>query len=216
MFRPADVRFAALLILFSCILGNDATAGPVSAVTLSPTDVARFHEALAEKGMSDKWEGDPIPLASEELRAAYPGVKFLYTFKSAPLPPGAPMPELIASHQRAMEAYEKKSLRITIGINDKGFARAFKTPADFNVGLRPITTDAEAKMAAAAILSLIDVDEIGPSALSAEEVSVTKSSEGWTCRVAQVKGVIGMVTFDQKGHCISATKSLNYSVPVPP
>lgn len=216
MFTPAVVRLAALLVLSSCMLGNHAAAAPVSAAPLDPTDVARFHEALAEKGMSDKWRGDPIPLASEELRAAYPGVKFLYTFKPAPLPPGAPMPELLAAHQRAMEDYEKNSLRITMGINDKGFARAFKTPADFNVGLRPVTTDAAAKVAAAAILSLIDADEIGPSALSADDVSVMKSGDGWICRVAQTKGIKGTVTFDGNGRCTSAEKGLNFTPPVPP
>ncbi len=216
MSRPVIRCFAALLVLSACTFGNNASAGPVSAVALDATDVARFHEALAEKGMSDKWEGDPMPLASEELRSAYPGMTFLYTFKPAPLPPGAPMPELIAAHQRAMEAYEKKSLRITMGINDKGFARAFKTPADFNVGLRPVTTDKAAQVAAAAILSLMDVDDVGPSAISAADVSVTKSSEGWTCRVSQARGIKGTVTFDGQGHCTSATKALNYSVPVPP
>lgn len=93
---------------------------------------------------------------------------------------------------------------------------AYRTPKDFNAGLRPVNSADTAKVAAAAILALLDADQIGPRPIGAEEVTVEKTKEGWVCRVAQPKGIKGSVTFDNTGQCTSAEKRLNYVPPMPP
>ena len=186
-------------------------------MALNAADGPLIHRYLAEEGLAARWTGEPTPLTSEEIRAAYPGFRFYYTFKFPPNPPGAPMPDLIEAHQRAMEDYEKHSLRLTVGIDEGGHVHAFRLPQDFNVGLRPVTSDGAARTAAAAILSLMSAEQASPGVIPAQEVSVTKGAAGWTCRISQKpRGVQGEVAFDLVGRCTSASKSLNYSRPVPP
>lgn len=216
MSRLSSTRLTALALLSACAVAHGADNSQVNRAPVNPTDARLFREALVEKGLADRWEGDPLTLSSQELYNAYPGVRFFYTFQPRPLPPGAPMPELLDRHKRAMQEYQKQSLRMTLGINDKGFANAYRTPADFNVGLRPVQSADQAKVAAAAILSLMDADHIGPGAIPAEEVTVTKTDNGWSCRVEQPRGIKGLVTFDEAGRCTGASKTANYSRPLPP
>ena len=216
MSRFPRARLTAIALLSACAVAHAADNSQVNRAPVYPADAQAFREALAEEGVADRWEGDPLPLSSQELYTAYPGVRFFYTFKPRPLPPGAPMPQLLEQHKRAMQEYQKHSLRMTVGINDKGFANAYRTPEDFNVGLRPVKSDEQAKIAAAAILSLMDADHIAPSAIPAEEVKVTKTENGWTCRVEQPRGIKGLVTFNEAGRCTSVSKTANYSRPLPP
>jgi hypothetical protein len=132
------------------------------------------------------------------------------------LPPGATWPDVIKRHKEAMAEYEKHSLRITVGIDKEQRADTFQTAQDFNNGLTPVKTDEDARIAAAAILSLIGNDQVHPQVINASEVRVTGTRFGWTCHVTQAKGIDGTVVFDPSGRCTSATKILNYVPPVPP
>ncbi len=191
-------------------MNRAASGAPAAQAPVYPADAQTVRELLNEKGVAAQWEGDPLALSSQELNQAYPSVRFFYTFQPRPLPPGAPMPELLAAYKQKMEEYRKHSLRLTVGINEKGFATAYRTPKDFNVGLRPVNSDETAKVAAAAILSLMDADQIGPRPIGAQEVTVERTKSGWSCQVAQAQGIKGTVTFDKSGQCTSAAKSLNY------
>ena len=182
----------------------------------SAADSAAFHSFLTARGVHAQWEGDPMALDSAELRTAYPNRRFYFTFKAPPLPPGAAWPDLIEKHKRAMEEYQKHSLRMTVGVDNAEQAMAFQNADDFNVGLMRIKSDADAKVAAAAILSLIGNDQVHPGVISAGEVSVMGTNFGWRCRVQQARGIDGTVVFDPGGKCISANKKLNYVPPVPP
>jgi len=192
------------------------SAGSASKADLPPADMAAFHDHLVTNKMDGRWEGEPTRLDSEEIRRAYGDRRFYFTFKAPPLPPGATWPDVIERYKRAMQEYQKHSLRITVGIDNKGHAATFRTAQDFNLGLMPVKTDDDARTAAAAILSLIGNDQVYPAVISSREVSVARTQSGWTCTVRQARGIDGTVLFDPTGHCTSAAKNLNYTVPVPP
>jgi hypothetical protein len=207
------------LLVGAMILGAGTgalSAAPTSKPDLSHADVAVFHDHLVKNQLNIRWDGEPTRLDSEEIRRAYGDRRFYFTFKAPPLPPGAALPDLIERYKRAMEEYQKHSLRITVGIDNKQRAVTFQTAQDFNVGLMPVKTDDDARIAAAAILSLIGNDQAHPGVISAREVRVTRMQSGWTCLVTREKGFDGTAMFDPSGRCTSATKNLNYMPPIPP
>jgi len=197
------------------ILGA-GTGSLFAAAPIAQADLDVFHDHLVKNQLASRWDGTPTRIDSDEIRRAYGDRRFYFTFKAAPLPPGAPLPDLIEIHTRAMQEYQKHSLRITVGIDNKQRAATFRTAQDFNLGLMPVKTDEDARIAAAAILSLIGNDQVYPAVINAREVSVTRTESGWTCLVTRPRGFDGKVIFDPSGHCISATKNLNYVPPMPP
>jgi len=52
---------------------------------------------------------------------------------------------------------------------------------DYNQGLMRVTTDDDAMICAAAILSLYGSDRVGPEIVAAKAVTVTNSENGWLC-----------------------------------
>jgi len=205
-----------LSAMISGVVTSALLADPVTKPDLVQTDVATFRDHLVKNQLDLKWDGEPTRLDSEEIRRAYGARRFYFTFKAPPLPPGAAWPDLIERHKQAMAEYQKHSLRITVGIDNEQSAVTFQTAPDFNVGLMPVKTDDDARIAAAAILSLIGNDRVHPAVISAREVSVTGTRFGWSCRVKQAKGIDGTVVFVASGRCTSASKNLNYVPPVPP
>jgi hypothetical protein len=187
-----------------------------AAAPSSQADLTVFHDYLVMKQLTTVWDGEPTRIDSEEIRHAYGDQRFYFTFKAPPPPPGALMPDVIARYEAKMKEYQKHSLRITVGINGKNRAASFRTSQDFNAGLMAVKTDDDARIAAAAILSLMGDERVYPGAIDAREVSVTRIQTGWTCFVTRTKGFDGKVIFDSDGHCTSATKALNYAPPVPP
>jgi hypothetical protein len=203
------------LLVGAMILGA-ITGSPFAAAASSQADLAVFHDHLVKNQLASRWDGTPTRIDSGEIRRAYGDRRFYFTFQEAPLPPGAPLPDLLEMHKREMQEYQKHSLRITVGIDNKQHADTFRTAQDFNVGLMSVKTDDDARIAAAAILSLIGNDRVYPAVINAREVSVTRTQSGWTCLVTRPRGFDGKVIFDSSGHCTSATKNLNYVPPVPP
>ena len=171
---------------------------------------------IAANRLDERWQGDPLrQLDSAELRAAYPRQEFYFTFKAPPLPPGAPMPELIEKHKAAMAEYKKHSLRMTMGVDAAQNVAAFQSAADFNHGLMPVKNENDAKIAAAAILSLIGNDDVYPEIVGADKITVTAGPSGWTCALKQARGFDGTVVFGVNGSVVSAAKTLNYVPPLP-
>lgn len=209
------LRFA--LLTGAMALGAGAGILTADPAKISQADMAAFHDHLLQNQLDLRWDGEPTAqLDSAEIRRAYGDRRFYFTFKAPPLPPGAAWPDVIERHRQAMAKYVKHSLRITVGIDNEQRAVTFQSAQDFNTGLIPVKTDDDARIAAAAILSLIGNDQVHPSVISAREVSVTGTRFGWRCRVSQAKGIDGSVVFDPSGRCTSATKNLNYVPPVPP
>lgn len=201
-------------LVVALILGS-GTDSLFAATAASPADLSVFQDHLVRNQLATHWDGTPTRIESEEIRRAYGDRRFYFTFKAAPLPPGAQMPRLIESYKQAMQEYQKHSLRITVGIDSKQHAETFRTAEDFNLGLMPVKTDDDARIAAAAILSLMGDDQVHPGAISAREVSVTRTQSGWTCLVTRSRAFDGKVIFDSSGRCTSATKNLNYIPPMP-
>lgn len=208
-------KLRSTFLVVALILGS-GTDSLFAATAASPADLSVFQDHLVRNQLATHWDGTPTRIESEEIRRAYGDRRFYFTFKAAPLPPGAQMPRLIESYKQAMEEYQKHSLRITVGIDSKQHADTFRTAQDFNLGLMPVKTDDDARIAAAAILSLIGDDQVHPGAISAREVSVTRTQSGWACLVTRSRAFDGKVIFDSNGRCTSATKNLNYIPPMPP
>ena len=204
------------LLIGVVVLGADA--GPLSAAPsdLSQVDVATFRNHLVQNKLDTRWDGPPARIDSEEIRRAYGDQRFYFTFKAPPLPPGAQLPKLIERYNQAMQEHEKHALRITVGIDQKQHSETFRTSQDFNLGLMPVKTDDDARIAAAAILSLIGNDQVYPTVVNAREVNVVRTQSGWTCVVTRPREFDGKVEFDLSGHCSGSTKQLNYVPPVPP
>jgi hypothetical protein len=84
-----------------------------------------------------------------------------------------------------------------------GKLTVLKTPDDFNTGLLAIKTEEDARIAAAAIVSLLPAGEIGPQNIDARNVKATED-KGWicTCRVGSgASSGEASITFDDKGRC---------------
>jgi hypothetical protein len=113
-----------------------------------------------------------------------------------------------------MEEYHKQFISLTIRIDDEGRMTPLHEEEDYNLGMMRVTTDEDAKICAAAILSLYSSDDrVGPGLVAAKEVTVTRSENGWTCSVHRENAFQGEVVFDKEGKVVSATKT--YAGPLP-
>jgi hypothetical protein len=177
-------------------------------------DQAAFQAYLRANKLEDRWQGDAAPLNAPELRKAYPGLRAYFTYAAPPLPPGAFLPELVERHRRAMEEHKKHSLRITVLIGEK--VVAMSKPEDFNTGLMAITGADDARVAAAAILSMIDAGHVPPGPVDARDIQVASSDKGWTCTFSRPMRFDGKVTFNGEGKCIAVAKRPNFIPPLPP
>lgn len=209
------IATAAIVMILNALLLSSATATQ-NAEPMSSADAAAFLDYLQRHKLTAQWQGNPTPISSEEIRAAYPGQRFYYTYRRPPNPPGAATATLQQTYNEQLAEYRKHSLRLTVAIDAEGQLRALRAPSDFNAGLAPVSTDESARVAAAAILSLVGDQHAAPGVISAREVAITRSNGGWVAVVMQPRGVTGKVEFDQHGRCVAITKRLNYSPPVPP
>src|SRR5262245_16262270 len=80
-------------------------------------DVDAFKKYLADKHPGKKWSAGPTALDSKELREAYPGKRFYFVHSSPPLPPGAPLKDLLERHRERMLDYQKNYISVTVAIS---------------------------------------------------------------------------------------------------
>lgn len=171
--------------------------------------------AFLKKTHPDKtWQVGPMRLDTPEIKQAYPGKEAWFVHSSPPLPPGAPLPELLKAYQERLTEYLKKMISVSALIDKEGGVHVVQKPADFNAGLMPVASEEDAKTAAAAILSLSGQGQTGPGAVGAKEVSVKKEDAGWMCTVSRKLAFQGEVRFDAKGRCTAVSKT--FTGPVPP
>lgn len=209
-----------LLALSVClIVAGASSAAPLPFVDKeteakqTAADIEAFRAFLKANKLDGRWQREPTRLDSEEIRKAYGARRAYFTFQPEPVIGGAPKAhETIAAIR---EAYQPHSLRITVFISN-GKVTALKNPEDYNAGLMPVKTDEDARIAAAAILSLPDAGIVSPGRVEAREVTVGKSDKGWTCVVNRPKGIRGYVSFDSNGKCTAVTKQANFILPSPP
>jgi hypothetical protein len=190
------------------------TAGQNAQDEQIKADLAKFQSYIEENKPGKKWQTGPARMDSEEIRKAYEKLRFYYVFSSPPMPPGAPLQELLDEHDRRMKEYQEQFISLVIGIDEKGGITPFREEEDYNQGMMRVTTDEEAKICAAAILSMYSSDDrVGPGIVSAKEVTVTRSENGWSCSVHRENAFQGEVIFDKDGKIVSATKT--YAGPLP-
>jgi len=176
-------------------------------------DLTRFRNYMEEVKPGKKWQSGPAHMDSVEIRKAYGKMRFYSVHSSPPLPPGAPLPELVEAYEQKMGEYQKHFISMTIGIDEQERMAPLDEVEDYNQGLMRVTTDEDARIAAAAILSLYGSDRVGPEIVSAKEVIVTGSENGWSCSVFRENAFRGQVVFDKNGRCVSMTKV--YAGPLP-
>jgi hypothetical protein len=169
-------------------------------------DLTRFRNYMEEIKPGKKWQSGPTPMDSEEIRKAYGKARFYSVYSSPPMPPGAPLPELLEKYEQEMAEYQKEFVSLTIRIDEHESITPFYEAVDYNQGLMRVTTDDDARICAAAILSLYGSDRVGPGIVSAKEVTVTRSENGWSCSVFRENAFRGEVVFDKDGKCVSMTK----------
>src|SRR5215510_5181792 len=117
-------------------------------------DLTRFRNYIEEVMPGKKWQSGPTPMDSAEIRKAYGQARFYSVYSSPPLPPGAPLPELLEEYKRKMDEHQKQFISLTIRIDEQEQMAPLYEAEDYNQGLMRVTTDDDAKICAAAILSL--------------------------------------------------------------
>jgi hypothetical protein len=176
-------------------------------------DLTRFRNYMEEVKPGKKWQSGPTSMDSGEIRRAYGNARFYSVYSSPPMPPGAPLPELVKEYEQKMEEYHKQFVSLTIRIDEQERMAPLYEAEDYNQGLMRVTTDDDARICAAAILSLYGSDRVGPGIVTAKEVTVTRSENGWSCSVFRENAFRGEVVFDRDGKCVSMTKA--YVGPLP-
>jgi hypothetical protein len=176
-------------------------------------DLTKFRNYMEEFKPGKKWQTGPSLMESEEISKAYGNARFYYVYSSPPLPPGADLPELHAEYAQKMEEHQKQFISLTMRIDEQGKMASLYKAQDYNQGLMRVTTDEDARICAAAILSLYCSDIVRPEIVTAKEVAVTRSENGWSCSVLRENVFRGEVVFDKDGKCVSMTKEYEGSVP---
>jgi hypothetical protein len=181
--------------------------------TQTAADLTRFRNYMEEIKPGKKWQTGPTPMDSEEIRRAYGKARFYSVYSSPPLPPGAPLPELLKEYEQKMDEHRKQFISITVRIDEQERITSLYEAEDYNQGLMRVTTDDDARICAAAILSLHGSDRVGPGIVTAKEVTVTRIENGWSCSVFRENAFRGEVVFDKDGKCVSMKKV--YAGPLP-
>src|SRR5215813_5391080 len=174
--------------------------------TQTAADLTRFRNYMEEVKPGKKWQSGPTPMDSEEIRRACGNARFYSVYSSPPMPPGARLPELVEEYERKMDVYKKEFVSLTIRIDEQERITPLYEAEDYNQVLMRVTTDDDARICAAAILSLYGSDLVGPGIVAAKEVTVTRSENGWSCSVFRENAFRGAVVFDKDGKCVSMTK----------
>jgi hypothetical protein len=138
-------------------------------------DLDALRAYLTREYPGKKWQHGPARLDSPALRAAYGGRRFYHVYSSPPLPPGANLKSVQEGHRRRVEEIRKSYVALVVHIDAKGRVVPVRQPQDNSDDLMKVTGDADARTAAAAILSLYLCDHVPPAAVDPGTVAVTPS-----------------------------------------
>ena len=206
----------------ACVIGLMLNFGTVTRTdgknaenqqTQIAADLTRFRNYMEEVKPGKKWQSGPTHMDSGEIRRAYGNARFYSVYSSPPLPPGAPLPELLEAYKQKMDEHQKQFISMTIRIDEQETMAPLYEAEDYIQGLMRVTNDDDARVCAAAVLSLYGSDRVGPGIVAAKEVTVTRSENGWSCSVFRENAFRGEVVFDRDGKCVSMKKV--YAGPLP-
>jgi hypothetical protein len=200
----------ALMLNFGIVT---STAGKNAQDEQTAADLTKFRSYLEEYKPGKKWQTGPARMDSEEIRKAFGQQRFYYVFSSPPMPPGAGLQELLDEHERKMEAHQKEFISLTIKIDGEGKITPLYGAEEYNSGMMRVTTDDDAKICTAAVLSLYGSERVGPEIVAAKEVAVTRNENGWSCSVLRENAFRGEVSFDRDGKCVYMMKAYEGSLP---
>ncbi len=204
------LRFLSVMLL----LGVASLLHAADPKEQAKKDLAAVQAYLAKEYPKKKWAVGPARLDSPVLQQAYPDRRFYYVYTAAPLPPGAFNRQLIDAYQKRMQDFRDNYITVTLSLDNQGAISPLKTPGDYNNGLIAVKTDAAARIACAAILSLSDGSNTCPEALTAGEIQLENSAKGWQGRIMKRNKFQGTVQLNPEGKCIGVTR-LNLR-PLPP
>ncbi len=153
-------------------------------------DAKAVKKYLAEHFRGKQWEQGPSPMQNAAIDRAFPDARFYYVFSSQ-LP--APRIDWVSVMMR---------------VRDDGSVAEVSGAGAANDGLMRVANAGDAKIAAAAIMSLT-FGPSGPISISADEVGVAPMDGGWLCLAtpgpAGGKRTALEVIFDAAGRCTGVT-----------
>lgn len=197
------VTFAAILLL-----GTSSSRG-------EDKDVDSVKEFLKKAHAGKKWQMGPTQLSGDAVKKAYGAdARFHFVFSAPPLPPGANIPEVQKAYQARVKEHQENFISVTMRIDAAGKVVPLVKVADYNTGLMAVKNEDDARVAAAAVLSLYGSDRVPPGVVQPKEVKVSRAEKGWQATVERVNQFQATVDFNEKGHVVMLNKS--YSGPVPP
>jgi hypothetical protein len=204
--QAMKLRGWALLVSFPLLMGAVVGAPPDEKETnnkQTKADLATFRDFLVKNKLDKQWQGDPARVDSEEIRKAYGKRRVYYTSAAPPLPPGAKNPELDGAYKRRLAEYQKNSLKITVTIDEKGKLTPLRLAEEFNAGLMPVKSDGDARIAAAAILTMYQCTGLKIAAKDID--TVKKTDKGWLCSTRRWGGIYEL-KFNAEGKCTAVTQ----------
>lgn len=165
-----------------------------------------------------KWQTGPTEIKGEAVKKAYgEKTRFFFVFSTPPLPPGAPLPELIKDFEARSKDYRENFISAVLRVDDAGkVVPVGGKPEQFNDELMAVAGEDDAKVAAAAVLSLFASEGGPPGDVKASEVKVSKTDKGWQGVVNRKDEYEGTVDFDAKGKVTGVVKNSTAPVLIPP
>ena len=178
-------------------------------------EIDAVHTFLKKAHPNKKWQTGPTLLASDALKKAYgERARFYYVFSAPPLPPGANLPELIKAYQARLKDHNENYLSVTMRVEGDGKVVPLTTVGDLRMGLMNVKSEEDARIVAAAVLSLHGSGRVAPGVVIPAEVRVQKHKDGWQATVERRLQFQGMVQFNKNGEMTNISK--DFTGPVPP
>src|SRR5215510_16318249 len=106
---------AAFVIALMLDLGiATCTAGKNAQDEQMKADFTKVRNYIEEIEPGKKWQTGPAFMDSAEIRKAFGKQRFYYVFSSPPMPPGAPLQELLDEYKLRLDEYQKQFISLTI------------------------------------------------------------------------------------------------------
>lgn len=156
-------------------------------------DLAKFEAYLKANYPGRLWNA-PALLDTPAVLRAYPGSRILYVGAAA-LPEGGPAK---CPPQEELPDNKPRWLYLVVRITPDGTITPLRVPADYNVGLFPVASETDVKIAAAAVFALEQTRFSGPQRQPDAEVTVGRMPGGWDCAVKGLSAQ-GNIVLDGKG-----------------
>jgi membrane-associated protease RseP (regulator of RpoE activity) len=194
--RAQNRRFSAYWFVALAALGAVKVGAASDEPTPDPQDLKRIQEYLsANVHGNGKWRSGPTRVEDKSIATAYPGLRFYYVFS----------PKYPVAHAN--------DVSLMLRVDRAGTVAPLKTPADYNVGLLNVAKQRDARMAAAAVLSLT-FGPFGPTPVAPDDVKVNQNGKGWVCTAGQSKGHKFRVVFDEDGKCVQVEHTYDGPLPI--